>query len=42
MCISGSPNKHINNLAAHRRNDIVTEFCGIGQTVMGSPNSDVN
>lgn len=42
MCITGSPNKSINNLATHRVHDIVTEFCGIGTTVTGSYNSEVN
>jgi len=42
MCIGGSPDTFINNLKAHRYGDIVTEFCGLGITVTGSPNVYTN
>lgn len=38
MAITASPDKFINNLGAHRVGDVVTEFCGTGVTVTGSPN----
>lgn len=41
MSISSSVLKKINNLGSHRLNDVVTEFCGMGMTVSGSPNTIV-
>jgi len=37
MCLCGSPDIFINDLMAHRRWDCVTEFCGVGTSITGSP-----
>lgn len=37
MCIEGSGLSSINGLASHRMLDMVTEFCGVGITISGSP-----
>lgn len=42
MCVQGSPDDNIDNLPAHRVTDVVTEFCGVGITILGSGDSNVN
>jgi hypothetical protein len=42
MTICGSPNVNINNYMAHRVGDCETEFCGVGITVTGSPDTNTN
>jgi len=39
MCITGTPSIYINNLLKAGQTHIVTEFCGIGCNVTGSPNT---
>jgi hypothetical protein len=39
MCLTGSPDVFTNNLPDHRLGDVETEFCGIGVTVTGSPDT---
>jgi len=41
MAISSSVLKKINNLGAHRLGDTVSEMCGVGMSVVGSPNTTV-
>ncbi len=41
MAMSTSVLKRINNLGAHRVGDVVSEMCGVGMTVSGSPNTTV-
>lgn len=38
MLIGGSADAFVNNLPMHRLGDPVTEFCGMGISVTGSPN----
>lgn len=39
MCITGSPSVITNGLNDHRLNDVVTEFCGVGNTITASPDT---
>lgn len=42
MLIQGSEDTFANNIPMHRLGDTVTEFCGIGISVTGSPNIYTN
>ena len=42
LCIQGSHDVRVGGLAAHRVGDAVTEFCGSGVTVTGSPDVFTN
>ncbi len=39
MCLTHSPDVYSNNRMDHRLWDVVTEFCGIGNTITGSPDT---
>lgn len=39
MCLTHSPDVYADTLMDHRLGDVVTEFCGVGNTVTGSPDS---
>jgi hypothetical protein len=42
LCIGGSYDVFINNFPAHRLGHQVTEFCGSGISVTGSPDTFTN
>jgi uncharacterized Zn-binding protein involved in type VI secretion len=42
LCLQGSGNVLVNGVGLHRVGDLVTEFCGTGQSVTGSPDVEVN